>query len=164
MLAELTAVGLLLAGAPGERAVPCAEVIAETSFPHLGNRDPRYRNRLVLDVISVPPALVPGSARTGETRWTHFSKWGLVVRGGATSKVSVSVPAAWRSRVAIAWGSGGHGVFHTVRLSRCGGDPARGHAYAGGFFLRKSSGCVPLRFTSGSRTRLVRFGIVQRCR
>ena len=161
MVAELlTALALL---APGERTVPCAEVIDQTRFPYIGSRDPRYRARLVVGDISVPPALIPGSAPTGERVWTHFSKWGLVVRGGVRRPVTVTVPQAWRTRVAISWGNAGHGVFHTVRLARCD-DPTVGYAYAGGFFLRRPSGCVPLRFTSGTRSQVVWFGIVSRCR
>jgi len=86
----------------------------------------------------------------------------MVVRGGEGASVVVSVPRTWRNRVAIVWGNGGR-VFHTLRFPPCGDDPGSGNAYAGGFFLRKPSGCVPLRFTVGERTTLVWFGIVRRC-
>jgi hypothetical protein len=165
MLAELTAVGLLLAGTSGERTVPCAEVVQTVAFPHLGNLDPRYRAQQVLGTVSAPGRQLPQSAETGAPTWTHFSKWGLVVRGGAGPAVRVSVPRAWRNRLAISWGNAQHDrVFHTLRFPRCGADPRRGHAYAGGFFLRSKGGCVPLRFSVGARSALVRFGIVQRCR
>ena len=68
----------------------------------------------------------------------------------------MSVPRTWRTRVAIVWGNGGHRVFHTLRFPRCGDDASGGNAYAGGFFLRKPSGCVPLRFTVGAGTSSVR--------
>jgi len=149
--------------APQQRTVPCSETIDETRFPHIGNRDPRYRSRPVLDAVSVPPAHVPGSSPTESTPWTHFSKWGLVIRGGAGADVSVTVPRAWRNRVAISWGNAGHVVYHTLRFPRCGDDAMRGSAYAGGFFLRRAADCVPLRFRLGTRTKLVWFGIVRRC-
>jgi hypothetical protein len=161
MVVELLSALALLA--PGERAVPCAEVIDQTRFPYLGNRDPRYRARLVVDTFSVPPALIPQSSPTGERVWTHFSKWGLVIRGGPGEIVTVTVPRAWRKRVAISWGNAGHGVFHTLRFARCGRDQTIGHAFAGGFFLPRASGCVPLRFRAGARSSVVWFGIVRRC-
>ena len=162
MLAELTAVGLLLAAAPAERAVPCAESIQTVAFPHLGGRD--YPAQQVLGAVSAPGKHVPQSSETGVPPWAHFSKWGMVVRGGSGAEVVVTVPRAWRNRVAIGWGNAQHGrVFHTLRFHRCGDDAKQGYAYAGGFFLRRPSGCVPLRFTTGGRSRLVWFGIVKRC-
>ena len=102
----------------------------------------------------------------------HLLKW---VHGGAPvgddcgtwrpgADVSVTVPRAWRDRLAISWGNAGHAVYHTLRFRRCGADAGVGTAYAGGFFLRREGGCVPLRFRVGTRTRLVWFGIVRRCR
>ena len=41
------------------RTVPCEEVIDHVRFPYLGNRDPRYRARLVLDAVSAPGAVRP---------------------------------------------------------------------------------------------------------
>ena len=161
MLAEL-AVGLILAGSAGERTVPCAEMIQSVAFPYAGST--RYPSQLVLDTVSAPGKHVPQSSETGAPPWKWFSKWGIVVRGGEGAPVVVSVPRTWRKRVAIVWGNGGHRVFHTLRFPRCGDDPGSGNAYAGGFFLRKPGGCVPLRFTVGERTTLVWFGIVRRCR
>jgi len=160
MLAEL-AIGLLLAGSAGERTVPCAEVIQTVAFPYVGSA--RYPSQLVLDTVSAPGKHLSQSSETGSPPWKWFSKWGMVVRGGAGPPVVVTVPRTWRARVAIVWGNGANRVFHTLRFPRCGDDEGRGNAYAGGFFLRKASGCVPLRFTIGTRTTLVWFGIVRRC-
>jgi hypothetical protein len=162
MVVELAALALLAASPPGERVVPCAESIQTVAFPHRGGRD--YPAQQVLGAVSAPGKHVPQSSETGAPPWRWFAKWGLVVRGGPGAPVAVTVPRAWRSRVAISWGYGEHGkVFHTLRFARCGGDPSLGFAFAGGFSLRKEGGCVPLRFTTGSRTRLVWFGIVKRC-
>jgi hypothetical protein len=162
MVAELAALTLLLA-APGERAVPCAEKVDTVAFPHLGGRD--YPAQQVLDAVSAPGKHVPQSSETGAPPWRWFAKWGIVVRGGPGAPVVVSVPPAWRTRVAITWGNARHGrVFHTLRFTRCGADPSRGFAFAGGFSLRKQNGCVPLRFATGGRSRLVWFGIAKRCR
>lgn len=160
MIAEL-GVALLLA-APGQRTVPCSEVIDTPRFPHAGSVD--YPSRLVLGAVSAPGRYLPQSSPTGSQPWAHFSKWGMVIRGGAGADVSVTVPRAWRNRVAISWGNAQHRVFHTLRFPRCGGDDTRGHAFAGGFFLRRAADCVPLRFRVGMRTKLVWFGIARRCR
>jgi hypothetical protein len=160
MFVEL-AVGFALAASPGARTVPCSEVIDTTRFPYVGSL--QYPSQLVLGTVSAPARHVPQSSPTGTPPWTHFSKWGMVIRGGAGADVSVTVPRAWRTRVAISWGNAQHGVFHTLRFPRCGDDGARGNAYAGGFFLRRPAGCVPLRFRIGTQTTLVWFGIVRRC-
>ena len=158
MLAELL---VALALTPHQRTVPCAEMIDTVRFPHVGNVD--YPRQLVLAAASAPGRFVPQSSPTGSPPWTHFSKSGMVIRGGPGADVSVSVPRAWRNRVAISWGNAGHAAYHTLRFRRCGDDATRGHAYAGGFFLRQAASCVPLRFRVGTRTRLVWFGIVRRC-
>ena len=161
MLAELV-LGLVLAGSAGERTIPCGEVIDHVAFPHVGSV--QYPSQLVLGTVSAPARHMPQSSPTGAPPWTYFSKWGMVVRGGPGRPVVVTVPLAWRNRVAISWGNAQHRVFHTLRFPRCGDDAGTGNAYAGGFFLRRPSGCVPLRFTVGTRTTLVWFGIVSRCR
>ena len=75
MLAELV---LALAGccAPAHaeapvapvRTVPCEEVIDHVRFPYLGNRDLRYRARLVLDAVSAPGPFVPQTTPTESSR------------------------------------------------------------------------------------------------
>ena len=144
------------------RTVTCAEIIDLTRFPHWGNAQPQYRNRLVLDAISVPPAFVPQVSSSGETPWRYFSKWGMVVRSDGRS-VTVTVPVRWRDRVAISWGDGGHGVFQRLRFAGCGHGESVGDAYAGGFFLRSRSACVPLTFRVENRAATIRFGIGRRC-
>lgn len=86
----------------------------------------------------------------------------MVVRG-SSFVVSVSVPQEWRSRVAITWG--GSGVVSSLRFSGCGHSAFfRGwNGYAGGFYLRVASACVPLVFTRGRASTTRRFGIGERC-
>ena len=123
LVAALGTASALGARAPDSvrsRTVPCDEIIDVTPFPDPGNAQPQYRNRPVLDAISVPPAFIPQVSSTGERPWRYFtSKWGMVVRSDARS-VSVTVPARWRDRVAISWGNGGHGVFQRIRFAGCG--------------------------------------------
>jgi hypothetical protein len=85
----------------------------------------------------------------------------MVVKSGES--VTVTVPLEWRKRVAISWGNAVHRVFHTIRIAACHRYPNQGYAYAGGFFLRSPSACVPLSFLVGSRQQTVWFGIGRRC-
>lgn len=153
-------------GAPSSpfrtRTVPCDEIIDQTRFPHWGNAQPRYRNRLVLNAFSAPPAVIPQSSPTEERPWRYFSKWGMVVRSDGRI-ATVTVPPAWRDRVGISWGNGGHGVFQSIRFAGCTYGRDVGNAYAGGFFLRRPAGCAPLIFRVAGRQTVFRFGIGRRC-
>ena len=151
------------ASATSGRTVPCGESIGITRFPYVGDRRPRYRYRLVLGAASVPPAYLAQVVPTGETPWAYWRKAGLVVRAGS-SAVSISVPPAWRGRAGITWGNGGNGVFDSLRIAGCPSAAARGLAYAGGFYLRSKSACVPLVFGVGTRSETVHFGVGRRCR
>ena len=151
------------APAPGRtRSLTCDESIGVTRFPYLGNSRPRYQSRLVLGAASVPPTYLEQVVATHDRPWTYWRKAGLVIRSGS-ERVTVSVPQAWRSRAAIVWGNGGDGVFDSIRITGCGSNPHSGNAYAGGFYLRSPSACLPLIVRVGTRTATVRFGIGRRC-
>jgi hypothetical protein len=145
------------------RTVPCSETIDETTFPFVGRPGPASRYRLVLGAASAPPVHLPNVEHTGQGPWPYWRKQGIVLRAGA-GPVSVTVPQAWRRRVAIEWGNAGTGgPFSSVRFAGCPGDARTGYAYAGGFLLRSPSACVPLVFRAGGRSATVRFGIGRRC-
>jgi hypothetical protein len=144
------------------RVVPCHESIDGTRFPYVGGFRPADRYRLVLGAVSVPPAFHRQIVRNGDRSWPYFFKAGLVVRSGGESVV-VTVPRAWRDRLAIAWGYGGHGVFSSLRIGGCRATPTIGFAYSGGFYLRSAPDCVPLIFRVGERSAIVRFGLGRRC-
>jgi hypothetical protein len=76
--------------------------------------------------------------------------------------VTVTVPKAWRNRLAISWGNR-PGFFSTIRIASCSAGPKPWNAYAGGFHLRSRSACVPLVFRVGRRSATVRFGLGRRC-
>jgi hypothetical protein len=158
-VAALTALALAAGASARERTVPCRESIDATPFPYVG--DAAHRYRVVLGAVAVPPAFMPQVVATGERPWAYWRKAGLVVRRDA--RVSIEVPSAWRSRVAIVWGNGGRGVFDTLRFAGCGGGGHEGYAYAGGFVLRSPGDCVPLVVRAGGRTATVRFGLGRRC-
>lgn len=120
--------------------------------------------RTVLDVVSVPRERhhsVQGASPTEGGAWPYFGKAGLVIRGGSPP-VTVSVPRQWRNRVAISWGN--TDVVSSLRVAPCGTYSEKPwNAYAGGFFLRSTTACVPLTFRVGSRSATVRFGIGRTC-
>ena len=164
LVAALGTASALGARAPDSvrsRTVPCDEIIDVTPFPDRGNAQPQYRNRPVLDAISVPPAFIPQVSSTGERPWRYFSKWGM-----ASALTRDRCPSPCRRAGAIGWRSrGGTAVTASSRgfASRAAGTESVGDAYAGGFFLRARSACVPLTFWVGGRTATVRFGIGRHC-
>jgi len=161
MTSASVAVGELSLKARADRRVPCSEAISATAFPYVGDRTHRYR--LVLGVVSAPPAFMSQIVRGDSPAWPHWHKEGIVVRNSGET-VTVSVPHAWRNRAAIAWGYGGHGEpFQSVVLVGCGLQKTRGRAYSGGFYLRAHAACVPLTFRVGKRTSTVRFGLGRHC-
>jgi hypothetical protein len=164
VLGALVVAGGAAAEAPpssGSRNVPCSEVIGQARFPYVGNRLPQYRYRTFLSATSVPP----GYMRAYENRdpaWPWWTKYGVVVRAGGP-RVTLSVPPAWRDRVGISWGNAGHGVLASVTLTSCGGPSSIGHAYAGGFFIRRTGECFPLDLRAGTQKTRVWFGLGKRC-
>jgi hypothetical protein len=138
--------------------VPCDEVILDTKFPY---RTGGYR--MVLGAVAVPPLYLRQVVPTRSTPWAYWRKAGLVVRSGSP-QVIVTVPRAWRSRAAITWGNGSAGHDSaSLAIASCDGPADVGHAYAGGFYLRSHSACVPIVFQVGGRRATVRFGVGRRC-
>jgi len=109
----------------------------------------------------VPPAYAREVVHVAGRRWPYWRKSGLAIRAGAPT-VTVTVPRAWRSRVAITWGNR-RGPVSSLSLAGCAGPATEGHAYAGGFYLRARTACVPLVFQVGARRATARFGLGRRC-
>jgi hypothetical protein len=160
----LAIVGLLAAAAGTTSAesrptVPCSEAIAVVKFPYTSGG-----YRLVLAAISAPPAYLQQVVPSGRQTWRYWRKAGLVVTGRAA--VTVAVPKQWQDRVAITWGNR-PGIVSSLRIAGCPvpphGSPS-GRAYAGGFYLKSRSACVPLTFRVNERSETVRFGLGRRCR
>ena len=116
--------------------------------------------RIVLDAISVPPVYLRQVARTGEQAWPYWTKAGVSIEAGSPT-VTISVPTAWRARVAIAWGL--QGPVSAQRFAPCAPPPTYWNGYVGGFFLKERSACVPLKIRIGKRIKTVRFGIGRHC-
>jgi hypothetical protein len=137
------------------RTVPCDQVIDHPRFPY---RADGYR--LVLGAFSVPPAYLGQVVHVGGN-WPYWRKTGLVIRADAPA-ATVAVPRAWRRRATIIWGNAATPAS-SLRFASCAGRASKGRAYAGGFYLRARSACVPLVFRVGDRTARVRFGVGRRC-
>ena len=153
-LVALTGVATHAAPSRPPPTVPCDQIILQVKSPSAGGY------RLVLGVVSVPPAFLPQVVPTRNRPWAYWRKAGLVVRAGS-APVSVSVPKQWRSRVAITWGN--TGIVNSLRIAGCGSPTNAWNAYAGGFYLRSRSACVPLIFGVRQRTVTVRFGLGRAC-
>jgi hypothetical protein len=151
----------LLVGAPAQSGLAPTSTVSCESIVLLRQSGDAVARRVVLSTVLVPPAHLPQVVPRRTGPWTHWSKAGLAVRGGS-SGVSVSVPKAWRSRLRIGWGDGGGSA---LRFAACPVyEPDKPwNGYAGSFFLRSRSACVPLIFRVGNRTETVRFGIGRRC-
>ena len=144
-----------------QRTVPCDESIQTTPFPYLGNSQPRFRYRSLLNAVSVPPAYLQQVVATEQWPWRYWHKAGLGVR--ARHALTITVPPRWRTRAAIDWGNRG-GPYETLHIAACPGSPHSGNAYAGGLYLHPPSACVPLIFTVDGRSATIRFGLATHCR
>ncbi len=154
-LAALIVVAAQATPPPPARTVPCDEIIGTAKSGRQGGY------RVVLGVVSVPPAYLEQVVPTPGQPWPYWRKAGLVIRGGA-GPVNVSVPKAWRNRVAINWGYRYHDDgFSALRIAPCPSGPW--NAYSGGFYLRSRSACVPLIFRVGQRSTTVHFGVGRKC-
>jgi hypothetical protein len=143
---------------PPITTVSCKDVIDVTRFPYTG--DAGYPFRLVLGAVSAPPAYLPQVVDTRDPSWRYWRKVGMVVRFGRS--VDITVPKEWQKRAAIVWGNS-QTPSRGLHFPACDASRALGNAWAGGFFLRTPSACLPLIFHVGPRTARLRFGLGRRC-
>jgi hypothetical protein len=135
-------------------ADPCGLPVANEAGPAAG--------RNVLGVVSIAPgAALEPAVRVDQGWWRYWQKTGLEIRAGSQA-VTITVPKAWRTRAAITWGVN-VGIVSTLRLAGCRAAPGTWNVYAGGFYLRSSSACVPLIFEAGGHSTVVRIGVGRRC-
>ena len=128
--------------------VGCDQIIQQVGAPG---------GRLVLGVLAVPPAHLQQAAPTATQPWAYFAKYGIAIRADSPT-VLITVPQGWRHRAAIGWGNNVGGVS-SLRLLSCPRQLGAWNAYAGGFYLRSASGCVPLVFEIGRQTATLSFAI-----
>lgn len=136
-------------------AVTCDKIILTSAHPfHEGTRR-------VLGVIAAPPAYISQVIRHPGEQWPYGEKAGLGVRAGS-GPITITVPTAWRSRVAIAWGNITTDAG-SVQIAACPPSANVWDIYAGGFSLRHRSECFPLTFSVDQKTSTVWFGLGRRC-
>ena len=136
--------------------VSCTGIVLRLPSGHEGGY------RVVLGTVSVPRAYLPQVDPARNKTWPFWRKAGLNVRGGSPP-VIVTVPKAWRRRVAITWGDSP--IASGLRIASCSAflPPKVWNGYAGGFYLRSRSACAPLTFRVGRRAKTVWFGLGERC-
>ena len=124
---------------------------------------PRQGYQVVLGVIAVPAFVAQRASPTEQPGpWRFFDKQGLFVKAGSPT-IDVTVPAAWRRRVAIGWGDASSPVG-AQRVTSCSPPPSAWNGYPGGYYLRTSMPlCAPLVVHVKTRTATIRVGIGRRC-
>lgn len=135
--------------------VGCSQIIRQVNSGTVGGA------RVVLGVLSVPPAYLPPAVPSGLRPWRYYRKFGLGVRAGSPA-VLVSVPQAWRHRAAISWGNNSE-IASSIRVLSCPRQAGAWNRYAGGFYLRSPLACVLLVFQVGRQTVTRSFGIGRSC-
>jgi hypothetical protein len=139
-----------------EPTASCRDAVLRVS-PEAARSD---RWRVVLGTVSLPAAYIPGVVAARRDGWNYWSKAGISIEAGSPA-VRISVPKAWRGRVAIHWGLGG--PVSAQRIAPCSPPPTYWAGYSGGFRLKQRSACVPLLIQVGDRSATIRFGIGRRC-
>lgn len=139
-----------------------AALSADSCGLTIGNVPGPPAGQIMLGAVSFGSGTVLGpTVRVDQGRWRYWQKYGLAIRAG-NQAVTITVPAAWRTRAAITWGVN-VGIVGALRLPGCPGAPGTWNAYAGGFYLRSSSACVPLVVEAGGRSTEVHIGVGRRC-
>jgi len=157
LVLAMAASGTAAAGARSADVVKvgCDQIIGTAKTGH----DAGYR--VVLSVVSAPPAALSGVVHAPDSSpFSYWRKAGMVIRAGK-KPVTISVPTAWRRRVRIGWGNPA-APASVVIFAACP-SPRTWNAYAGGFYLRAHSACVPLVFAVVGHRATLRFGLGQHC-
>lgn len=117
--------------------------------------------QLVLGQVAVNPGFSQLPVRIrGNGPWRYWQKRAILIRT-RTGPVTVTVPASWRHRAALTYGTAG--IVGSLVLTACQDPPDVWDAYAGGLYLRHRTNCVPLIFRLGKRTTTVRISVTSRC-
>jgi len=166
LVSAASAAAVLLPSTGAARGVassPVATATCDSSIEVDPAPRPGRSDRVLFDRLWVAGrnrVTAPNQHPSGRPPFLYYAKTGLSIRRGSVGAL-VELPAAWRNRVAISWGDSGSAS--RIRFSPCRFG-SNWITYAGGFNFRdKRGGCVPLRVTVGSRTRVVYFSIGRDC-
>jgi hypothetical protein len=162
LLLAVACVTALAAGAGGSAAQPSgrAGAVITVSCRDANLREPNgVQRRVILGVVSVPLVYLAQVRHDKQDGWAYSTKAGITIQAG-NRPVRISVPKAWRKRVAISFGVGG--PLSDERFEACSPPPTYWNGYVGSFSV-SAPACVPLLIQVGSESRTVRFGIGRRC-
>jgi hypothetical protein len=161
-LLALSCLTALAVGAGGSAVKPGgrADGVITVSCRDANLREPNgVQRRVILGVVSVPPLYQAQIRHDQQDGWAYSNKAGIAIQAG-NRPVRVSVPKAWRKRVAISFGLGG--PLSEERFEACSPPPTYWNGYVGGFSV-SAPACVPLLIQIGNQSRTVRFGVGRRC-
>ncbi|WP_433306425.1 hypothetical protein ACQP2F_20760 [Actinoplanes sp. CA-030573] len=116
-----------------------------------------------LDAVALDTSVVQAGDAAGTAPHRLFAKTGLLVHSGRAS--TLTVPASWASRVAIAWGNHAAewtGVLHIPACPAPASHPGAWLAFPGGLSLDRAA-CVPLEVSADGRTTTVSLSVGARC-
>jgi hypothetical protein len=148
----------LTAGSVKGASTPVPTVGCDQVTGQVANLSPTLR--VLFNRVAVAPLDYWGMKPVPSAPLGYWAKAPVWVRAGA-GPVSLSVPRAWRKRLAITFGNSGNDA-RALKFSRCTSLPNRWFAYAGGFYLSQPA-CVPLVIRVAGRTASIRFGIGSSC-
>ena len=141
----------------------CQDVIASEATPPSGSS-------ITLDGVALPTGRALQANPDSDPHAKLFAKDALLIRRGAS--FDLLVPAAWRSRLAVTWGSLGKPTSH-LRIPGCRPMqrmPSSSRwdltddwlVYPGGYFVSQAA-CVSLTVKAGQREQTVQIGVGAAC-
>jgi hypothetical protein len=122
---------------------------------------PAATGRIVLGRLALPAAYLPDIVKRTDIRPFRWWRKAPLAIHATTTAVTISIPTAWRNRVAITYGDSGPAV-HALRFASCPAAGTRWNGYPGGFFTTAPT-CFPLEVTVGHRSTTIRTGMGVRC-
>jgi len=149
------------AGASAAAAGSQTPVVSCWNATPVGSSPGPAAPRIVLGRLAMAPAQLPYVIRRSDVRpFRWWSKAPLAIRPD-TPGVAISVPRAWRGRVAFTYGNVGPAVS-AVRFAGCRPSGGAWNAYPGGFFTTTRV-CFPLDVRIAGHATTIRIGMDARC-
>jgi hypothetical protein len=142
---------------PGAISLTCSGPIGSVSSP-------TSLQSSLLDVVGLDiTSTLQVSDGGGTDPHRLFAKTGLLVHVGR--EADLTVPAAWATRVSIAWGNHAAKWTSSLQIPACPAPPSgpgQWLAFPGGFSLDEPA-CVPLEVRAGNEVRTVHVSVGSRC-
>jgi hypothetical protein len=135
-------------------SLDCSDPIGSMASPPAG-----YRS--ALDAVALDTTALQAGDGSSTDPHRLFVKTGLLVHAGHES--TLTVPAAWSPRLAIAWGNHAAEWTTSLHIPACPSSAGAWLAFPGGFSLDRAA-CVPLEVHTASGTATVEVSAGVRCR